>query len=93
MMLSPLSQSHWPGAIRNAARFCSSLINPGRAIGLLSMLRWPGFSPGFRRLLMPSVGISPGPTAFRRMPYLAHSTASDLVMTSMPALLIADGTT
>ena len=42
---------------------------------------------------MPSVGISPGPTALSRMPYCAHSTASDLVITSMPALLIADGTT
>jgi hypothetical protein len=42
---------------------------------------------------MPSVGISPGPTAFSRTPKRAHSTASDLVITSMPALLIADGTT
>ena len=42
---------------------------------------------------MPSVGISPGPTAFRRMPNRAHSIASDLVITSTPALLIADGTT
>ena len=50
-------------------------------------------TPGLRRLLMPSVGISPGPTAFRRTPYFAHSTASDLVITSMPALLMADGTT
>ena len=31
-------------------------------------LRAPGSSPGLRRLLMPSVGISPGPTALRRMP-------------------------
>ncbi|MNT25504.1 hypothetical protein D3C72_1610240 [compost metagenome] len=93
MMLWPVSQSHWPGAIRNDARFCSSLMRPTRAIGLVLMLRAPGSSPGFRRLLMPSVGISPGPTAFRRMPWRAHSTASDLVMTSMPALLIAEGTT
>ena len=43
--------------------------------------------------VMPSVGISPGPTALRRMPCRAHSIASDLVIASMPALLIADGTT
>ena len=41
---------------------------------------------------MPSVGISPGPIAFRRMPY-SPIIASDFVITSMPALLIADGTT
>ena len=56
------------GRQRKVARFCSSLMFPGRAIGLSSRLRWPGSSPGLRRLLMPSVGISPGPTAFSRMP-------------------------
>jgi len=38
-------------------------------------------------------GNGPGATAFTRMPYCAHSTASDLVMASMAAFDIADGTT
>ena len=92
-MLCPVSQSQTPGAIRKVDRFCSSLIRPARAIGLFFLLRAPGSSPGLSRLLIPSVGISPGPTALRRMPWRAHSMASDLVIASMPALLIADGTT
>ena len=88
----PVSQSQ-PSAIRNAARFCSSDISPGRICGLVSRERAPGSSPGFRRLLIPSVGISPGPIAFSRTPYFAHSTASERVIAASPALLIAEGTT
>ncbi|MNL11907.1 hypothetical protein D3C87_1327610 [compost metagenome] len=53
---------------------------------------WP--SPlGRKRAVAPSVGITPGAMAFKRMPCLPHSTASDLVMASMPALDMAEGTT
>ncbi len=45
------------------------------------------------RLLMPSVGISPGAIVFKRIPYLPHSVASDIVMAWIADLLIADGTT
>lgn len=50
-------------------------------------------SLGRSRADAPSVGMTPGAMAFRRMPCRPHSTASDLVMASMPALDMADGTT
>src|SRR5216683_6106262 len=37
--------------------------------------------------------MGPGASAFTRMPYLAHSTASDIVIACTAALAIADGTT
>ena len=49
--------------------------------------------PGISRLNAPSVGKGPGATAFNRMPYVAHSTASDRVRASTPALATADGRT
>src|ERR1700716_2726485 len=58
-MVSPLIQSQ-PPEIRNTARFCSSSIFPTRPIGFKAMVRAPASSPGLMRLLMPSVGISPG---------------------------------
>jgi len=66
-MVSPLIQSQ-PPEIRNTARFCSSSILPTRPIGLRATVRAPGWSFGLRRLLMPSVGISPGAMVLRRMP-------------------------
>ena len=39
------------------------------------------------------MGIGPGATAFTRMPYLAHSTASDIVIACTAAFAIAEGTT
>ena len=42
---------------------------------------------------MPSVGISPGAMALRRMPWRPHSCASDMVIAWIAALLIAEGTT
>ncbi|MNV70549.1 hypothetical protein D3C71_1635210 [compost metagenome] len=48
---------------------------------------------GRRRAVAPSVGITPGAMALKRMPWRPHSIARDLVMASMPALDIADGTT
>src|SRR2546428_7108528 len=47
---------------------------------------------GVQALPAPFVGKRPGAVALRRMPCGAHSTASDLVMTLMPAFDIADGT-
>ena len=41
---------------------------PTRPIGLTAMVRAPASSPGLMRLLMPSVGISPGAMVLRRMP-------------------------
>src|SRR3982074_581980 len=91
-MVSPLIQSQ-PPEIRNTARFCNSSIEPTRPIGILAMVRAPGASLGLRRLLMPSVGISPGRMGSRRRPYLPTPAASDCVSGGAAALLIADGTT
>src|SRR4029078_6513752 len=66
---------------------------PTRPIGFIAFVRAPASSPGLMRLLMPSVGISPGAMVLRRMPYLPHSPASDIVMAWIADLLIADGTT
>jgi hypothetical protein len=41
----------------------------------------------------PSVGKGPGAIALQRMPYVAHSTASERVIASTPAFAAADGTT
>ncbi len=57
------------------------------------MVRAPASSPGLMRLLMPSVGISPGAMVLSRMPWRPHSVASDMVMAWIADLLIADGTT
>ena len=50
-------------------------------------------SPVIRRENAPSVGNGPGATAFSRIPYAAHSTASERVMATTPALAAADGST
>src|SRR5262249_52870278 len=92
MMAWPVSQSQ-PLDNRKVARLLSSSLVPTRPIGLTAFAREPGSDPGVRRLLMPSVGISPGPTAFRRMPYRAHSVASERVIVSTALFDIADGTT
>src|SRR5262249_1202518 len=73
--------------------FCNSSIRPTRPIGLSRVARSPGVSPGLRRLLAPSVGITPGAMALSRMPKPAHSVASDMVIVWTADLLIADGTT
>src|SRR3982074_2620267 len=89
-MVSPLIQSQ-PPEIRNTARFCNSSIEPTRPIGFLAMVRAPGASLGLRRLLMPSVGISPGAMVLRRMPYSPHSIASDIGKPRIADLLLAAG--
>ena len=48
---------------------------------------------GTRRDHAPSVGNGPGAMALQRILYFAHSTASERVMASTPALAQADGTT
>src|ERR1700753_1991819 len=40
-----------------------------------------------------SVGIGPGATAVSRIPYLVHSTGSDMVIASTVSMALADGTT
>ena len=50
-------------------------------------------SPGSRRSQAPLVGNGPGAMALLRMPYFAHSTASERVMASTPAFAQALGTT
>ena len=56
-------------------------------------MRSPGASPELKRLLAPSVGITPGAMALSLMPKPAHSVASDMVMVWTADLLMADGTT
>ena len=91
-IVSPLSQLQ-PSDSRNVARFCNSAIVPTRPCGFISRVRAPGSSPGERRLLIPSVGISPGAMALRRMPWRPHSVASDMVIAWIAALLMAEGVT
>ncbi len=49
--------------------------------------------PGIRRLKAPSVGNGPGAMALRRIPCSAHSTASERIIASTPALAQAEGRT
>jgi multidrug efflux pump subunit AcrB len=49
------------------------------------------YALGIRRSKAPLVGKGPGATAFVRIPYLAHSTASERVRASTPALLSLAG--
>ncbi|MCY1246529.1 hypothetical protein D9M72_597690 [compost metagenome] len=64
---------------------------PARPIGL-RLACASVLSPGIRRALAPGVGISPGPTALRRIWCRPHSIANDLVIAQMPALAITAGT-
>src|SRR5262252_10919259 len=78
---------------RNAARLASSWCFPKRFMGLASRVCSSNCFEGIRRDQAPSVGKGPGAMALRRMPYLAHSTASEVVMARTPALAHAEGTT
>ena len=53
----------------------------------------PSSGLGISRSHAPGVGKGPGAMAFSVMPYFAHSTASERVSASTPALAAADGTT
>src|SRR5215213_1721621 len=77
-------------------RFASSSIVPNRCIGTFSDEVEPPvelFSVGLSIDQAYSVGIGPAAIALRRMPYLPHSAASDIVIAWTAVLAIADGTT
>ncbi len=67
-MVSPLIQSQ-PPEIRNTAEVLQLLhgADPAHRVHA-RVVRAPASSPGLMRLLMPSVGISPGAMVLRRMP-------------------------
>src|SRR5437764_11808694 len=79
--------------IKNAARFVSSSWWPKRFMGLELRVCSSNCFEGTSRDHAPSVGNGPGAMAFKRMLYLPHSTASDVVIASTPALAHAEGTT
>src|SRR5215211_4094604 len=77
-------------------RFASSSIVPKRCIGTFSEEVDPPvelFSVGLSIDHAYSVGIGPAAIALRRMPYLPHSAASDIVIAWTAVLAIAEGTT
>src|SRR5215467_11106876 len=78
--------------MRNAARFVSSWCLPKRRMGLELRACSSNSLEGIRRDHAPSVGNGPGAMALRRIPYLAHSMASEVVMARTPALPHAEGT-
>ncbi|KEH08237.1 hypothetical protein GY14_21435 [Delftia tsuruhatensis] len=96
VMVWPLSQV-LPGARMKAAMLPMSSPVPRRRVGLSRRRRSAESSLpsilGRRRWLAPWVGITPGAIALNRMRLGPHSTASDLVMASSPALDMAEGTT
>src|ERR1700749_4208290 len=76
-------------------RWASSSTVPARCMGIWSACVAPTalLSVGLSISQAYSVGIGPGATAFRRIPYRAHSAASDIVIACTAALAMADGTT
>src|SRR5215212_2027022 len=77
-------------------RFASSSIVPKRCNGTFSEEVDPPvalFSVGLSIDQAYSVGMGPAAIALRRMPYLPHSAASDIVIAWTADLAIADGTT
>src|SRR5258708_25559060 len=78
---------------RKAARLVNSSWRPKRFIGLFSRACSSYCFEGIRRDHAPSVGNGPGAMALMRMRYLAHSTASEVVIAKTPALAHAEGTT
>src|SRR5215470_10548257 len=79
--------------MRKAARLVSSSCFPKRFMGTLLTVCSSISFEGIRRDQAPSVGNGPGAIALRRMLYLPHSTASEVVIASTPALAHAEGTT
>src|SRR5215211_3392623 len=78
---------------RKAARLANSSWLPKRRIGIRDNDSFSSSGVGSSRDHAPSVGNGPGAIAFTRMPYAAHSTASDRVIASTPAFEAAEGTT
>src|SRR5215213_9526814 len=77
-------------------RFASSSIVPKRCIGTFSEEVEPPvelFSVGLSIDHAYSVGIGPAAMALRRIPYLPHSAASDIVIACTAVFAIAEGTT
>ena len=97
---SPAPCSHWPPSItthspliycdmsliRNAARLVSSWCLPKRFMGFELRECSSNSFEGMSRDQAPSVGNGPGAMALRRMLYLPHSTASEVVIARTPAL-------
>src|SRR5207248_9374114 len=79
--------------IKNAARLVSSSWRPKRFMGLELRVCSSNCVEGTTRDHAPSVGNGPGAMAFKRMLYLPHSTARDVVMASTPAFAHEEGTT
>src|SRR6266481_1004654 len=71
--------------MRNAARLLSSSWRPKRFMGFELRECSSNCFEGMRRDHAPSVGNGPGAMALRRMLYLAHSTAREVVIASTPA--------
>ncbi len=106
-MNSPPDPSHSPPSIvttspvmkgaasetRKAARLVSSSCSPKRRSGMRAFASASTSGVGISADQAPSVGKGPGAMAFTRIPYVAHSTASERVIASTPAFPAADGTT
>src|SRR5581483_11650329 len=83
-------------ASRYDARLVSLWCSPVRPAGIFFLIKSAPDSPkpaGISRDHAPSVGNGPGAIAFARILWCAHSTASERVIASTPALAHADGTT
>ena len=78
---------------RNAARFASSSCSPKRPMGMRAFASASSSGVGISAFQAPCVGKGPGAMALKRIPYAAHSTASERVIASTPALAQAEGTT
>src|SRR5436305_13861200 len=79
--------------IKNAARLVSSSYLPKRFIGFELRACSSNSFDGMSRDQAPSVGNGPGAIALRRMLYLPHSTASEVVIAKTPAFAHDQGTT
>src|SRR5919201_1115092 len=82
-----------PSQRRNTAASAISRGVPNRLSGMRFLAISVSCGSGMRRLNAPSVGTGPGAIALTRMPYAAHSTASERVSARTPAFAHADGRT
>src|SRR6476661_9761777 len=78
---------------KNAARSASSSCVPKRPRGFFFLAISSNDFTGISRENAPSVGTGPGAIAFKRIPYLPHSTARLRVIFSTPAFATDEGTT
>src|SRR5437660_6448438 len=82
-----------PSDIKYTAALAISSGVPNRFSGTRFFAISSSAGSGISRENAPSVGTGPGAMALTRIPYAAHSTASDRVITSTPALAQAEGST